>query len=184
MPHAVPLIKGEKLYRIGVNADCPVHQIYAGGQCFPRYSEKVTGYGSETQRDRIKGAVVRMAEGGLEECLLNARYKVIRSTRGRKSRSRVYDIRSRNYRKMDGDRPVLDFMYAIELKTIENPYAGTNYPTLAETMGERTEEIVKAHENSEKEAADHVDLSDKPTSFAKEMPAKKRSRGRPPKSGV
>jgi len=187
MAPAVPLIEGEKLFRIGVNADCPVHQIFAGGQCFARYSEKVSGYGSETQRDKMKGSVVRMAVGGLDACLLSAKFKVIRSTKGRKSRARIYDTRSRNYRKMADDKPVLDYMYAIELETLANPYAGAAYPTLSTTHGEKTREIVEAHDKAEKEAAgwpkldasgakNHVDPNPKvpagaPADFSKEKQA-------------
>jgi len=135
MPHAPePLMPGERMYRIGVNADCPVHHIYAGGQAFTQSSEKVEGYGSETVRSKIKGSVVRMGPGQLEKAYKAARNYVIRSTRGKRARSRVHDKRSRNFRPMPGDKPALQYMYAIPLETVENPYEGASYPTLDETM--------------------------------------------------
>jgi hypothetical protein len=135
----------------------------------------------------MKGSVVRMAPGGLDKCLLSAKFKVIRSTKGRKSRSRIYDTRSRNYRPMNGDQPVLNFMYAIELETLSNPYVGANYPTLGATMGKKTEELAEAHDKAEKVAAGWPSTTDQgekvyvdpkpvapktaPKSFAKEKQA-------------
>lgn len=133
---AVPLTKGERLYRIGVNKDCPLHMIYAGGQCFPKTSEKVTGYGIETQRSKIDGAVVRMQEGQLERCIESAKHKVIRMTgRGaRRGRARVYDTRARNYRPMPGDVPVLSYMYAEPLDEARNPMQDVRRRTLQEEI--------------------------------------------------
>jgi len=153
MAPVVTLQKGEKLYRIGVNDDCPVHQIFAGGQCFPRKSEKVTGYGSETERTKVRGAVVRMGPGQLEKCFEAASHKVVRSTKGRKSRSRIHDTRARNYRKMDNDRPILGLMYAVPLDTLENPYEKAGYPSLSDTMGQSTEGAQEAEAATKKEAA-------------------------------
>ena len=107
MARAVPLLPNEKLYRIGVNGNCPMHQLYVGGQCFPRTTEKVSGYGADTQRDRIRGAVVRMGPGQLESCMAIAKHKVIRVTKGRKARARLHDKRSRNFRPMPGDTSIL-----------------------------------------------------------------------------
>lgn len=162
MARSVPLQPGEKLYRIGVNDDCPVHHIYAGGQCFPRYSEKVSGYGSETQRDRMKGAIVRMGEGQLGRCIKEASNKVVRATQGRKSRARIHDTRTRNYRVFPNDKPVLGFMYALPLDSVENPYAEVSYPSLAETGGELTDETKEAAKGVQKAAAGHVDAASTP----------------------
>ena len=154
-PH-VPLIGEEKLYRIGVNADCPVHHVYAGGQCFPRTSEKVTGYGAETQRDKLKGAIVRLLPGQLEKCFKDAGHKVIRSTSGKRARSRVYDTNSKNDRAMPGDQPVAQFMYSVCIETIENPFEGAKYPTLAETMGKPTGASKAAETSLQAAKADYV----------------------------
>ncbi len=128
---AQELQPGERFYRIGVNADCPVHAITAGGQCFPRYSEDVTGYGSETVRSRVKGAIVVMTEAQLAACIESAKTKVIRSTKGRKRRSRVHSKDGRRYRTMEGDEPAVGYMYAIPLDGPGNPHQDAAYPTLA-----------------------------------------------------
>lgn len=137
MVHAVPLVGGETLYRIGVNADCPIHQIFAGGQCFPRRSQKVSGYGAETERVDLQGAYVRMQAGQLERCIEEAQHKIIRTTRGRKARARVYDKRSRNWRPMPGDMPVIQFMW-FELVEGNDPHLPLQKKTIADVLKEQT----------------------------------------------
>lgn len=129
---ALELTAGERLYRIGVNTDCPLHQVFAGGQCFPRRSQKVTGYGAATQRNDMRGAIVRMQAGQLEKCIESAKHKVIRQTKGRKSRARVYDTRSPKYRKMQNDEPVINYMWFEELDSLHNPFEPTAKPTIAD----------------------------------------------------
>ena len=136
---SVPLTSGEQMFKIGLNRDCPVHHIDCGGQRFVRTSEKVTGYGAQTERSKLQGAVVRMQEGQMEAVRQSAKHKIIRSTRGKKARSRVHDIRSKQYRKMPGDLPVAQFLYAIPLTEMENPYNEPLLPTLGEAWEKEAE---------------------------------------------
>ena len=63
--------EGAQVYRIGVIPTCPVHQITVGGQCFPRRSEVVSGFGIETKRKELQGAVVKLTQG-THQCSLPA----------------------------------------------------------------------------------------------------------------
>ena len=137
MPTA-ELTSGEVLYRIGVNTNCPVHQIFAGGQCFPRRSQKVTGYGAETKRVDLRGAIVIMQEGQPKKCIESAKHKVIRMTKGRKSHARVHDTRNPKYRKMKRDVPVIDYMYLEPVDTLMNPYKPVAKKTIADMLREES----------------------------------------------
>ena len=133
MPTA-ELTTGEKLYRIGVNTNCPVHQIFAGGQCWPRRSQKVTGYGAETKRIDLRGAIVIMQEGQLEKCFESMEHKVIRMTKGRKARAQVHDTRNPRYTKMERDVPVADYTWFEEVETLNNPYEPIAKATVADYL--------------------------------------------------
>ncbi len=122
------------MYHVGLNSNCPVHVVTVGGQTFPRNSEKVTGYGSETQRDKIRGAIVEMRPGQLEEIKKSANYKIVRSTRGRRARARVYDTRCRNYRPHSGDMPLSQFLYCRPVSDMENPMKEPDLPTIDVTL--------------------------------------------------
>jgi len=87
-----------------------------------------------------------MQEGQLKIIMQAAKNKVIRMTKGRKSRARVYDKTSRNYRLMRNDMPILRFMYAVPLDTINNPFEKTAFPTLQETQGKVTPELKEAEQ--------------------------------------
>lgn len=130
------LTQGERLYRIGVNTNCPLHQVFAGGQCFPRRSQKVTGYGAETIRNDIEGAIVIMQEGQLERCIESATHKVIRMTKGRKARARVHDTRNPKYRRMERDVPVVDYMWFEPVDSLHNPFQPTAKSTIADHIKE------------------------------------------------
>lgn len=128
------LADGEKLYRIGLNADCPVHQITVGGQCFPRTSEVVSGYGSDTKRSEIQGAIVIMQAGQLDLIKEQIAHKVIRTTHGKRARARVYDSRAKRFRAMPGDAPAAGFMYVLEVTPETDPNSGPAHPTLASEL--------------------------------------------------
>lgn len=119
-----------KLYRIGLNNGCPVHQVRVAGQCFPRDSERVEGYGAETQRSKEAGALVLLQPGQEEKIRAEAKHKVIRSTKNGKT-ARIYDDRTRNYSKMPGDTGVGGWLY---IKTVEtDPHAPPSFPSLDDT---------------------------------------------------
>ena len=131
----MPANNGMKLYRIGVTPECPVHQITVGGQTFPRRSEIVSGFGGETKRNEIQGAIVRMHPSQIKTIREKAATKVIRSTTGKKLRAKVHSTESRNYSPLEGDQPVAGFLYIEESK--QDPTKVESYKTLAET-GQRT----------------------------------------------
>ena len=124
-----------KLYRIGVTPECPVHQITVGGQTFPRRSEIVSGFGGETKRNEIQGAIVRMHPSSIKSIREKAADKVVRCTKGRRVRAKVYSKQSRNYSPQDGDQPVDRFLYIEETK--QDPTKVDGYKTLADT-GQRS----------------------------------------------
>ena len=126
---------GTKLYRIGVTPDCPVHQITVGGQTFPRRSEIVSGFGGETKRNEIQGAVVRMRPSSIKLIRERAAEKVVRCTSGKKVRAKVYSKQSRNYSPQEGDQPVDQFLFIEETKL--DPTKVESYKTLADT-GQRS----------------------------------------------
>ena len=121
--------EGAQVYRIGVIPTCPVHQITVGGQCFPRRSEVVSGFGIETKRKEIQGAVVKLTQQQIAKIREAAKTRVIRSTRGKKVVSRVHDIRSRVYTPRPEDLPVEQYLYVHAEET--NPAEVQSYETLA-----------------------------------------------------
>ena len=100
-----------QLYRIGVTPECPVHQITIGGQNFTRRSEIVSGYGSETNRREIQGSIVRMDDADVARIKAASTNKVIRSTTGAKSASKVHAKDSKSYSARPGDVDVSHFVY-------------------------------------------------------------------------
>lgn len=134
-----------KLYRVGVNPDCPVHQITVGGQCFTRRSEKVSGYGSQTKRVEMPGSIVELDEQQLKAIEKSAEAKFVRSTTGKKAKSFVvtYDGRTKP---LPRDVPVVDFLYIEPVE--ENPYVERQRPTLAEAAA--AAETSKASKKSAK----------------------------------
>jgi len=121
--------EGAQVYRIGVIPTCPVHQITVGGQCFPRRSEVVSGFGVETKRKELQGAVVKLTQQQIAKIREAAKTRVIRSTRGKKVVSRVHDIRSRVYTPRPEDLPVEQYLYVHAEET--NPAEVQSYETLA-----------------------------------------------------
>lgn len=121
--------QGAKVYRIGVTQACPVHQVTVGGQCFPRRSEVVSGFGIETKRKEIQGAVVKLTEDQIAKINEGAKHRIVRSTTGKKTVSRVHDIRSKTYTPRPEDLPVDQFLYIHEEKT--DPTKVQTYETLA-----------------------------------------------------
>jgi hypothetical protein len=112
----------EKTYRIGVSPGCPLHHIVVGGVCFPRRSERVEGYGVETKRTEMRGAITLLTDSQITAAREGAKYKVIRSTRGPKPRALIYSTKARNYRPIKGDEPVTKYLYIEQVGTNTNPY--------------------------------------------------------------
>ena len=119
-----------QLYRIGVTPECPVHQITIGGQNFTRRSEIVTGYGSETKRREIQGSIVRMDDADVARIREASTNKVIRSTTGAKSVSRVHSKNSKAYSERPGDVDVSHFVY-VHAEDVD-PTSAHNYAPLGD----------------------------------------------------
>ena len=156
-----------ELYRIGVTPNCPVHQITVGGHCFPRRTEKVTGYGAQTKRNEIQGSIVLLEPGDIDRIKSAAKDRVIRSTRGKKLSAKVYSKSARNYRPQSRDLEVSDFLYIKREET--NPIEEQVYETLGESQ-----EVVEPKKNDEAKAK----------SFKKAKPAKKAKEEAPAKVDV
>ena len=122
------------LYRVGVNSNCPQHQIKIGGQNFTRMSEVVAGYGVDTTRDKIRGSVVLMTEEQRKFILKEAKFKVFRTTNGKRARCFTHDVRNRRYRKMKSDIPVAQFLYMEPEHENTNPFAEIARPTLQDQL--------------------------------------------------
>ena len=132
---------GAKVYRIGVIPDCPVHQVTVGGQCFPRRSEVVSGFGIETKRKEIQGAVVKLTKEQIAKIHEGAKHRIVRSTKGKKPVSRVHDIRSRTYTPRPEDLPVERYLYIHEEEadpTKVQTYETLSSPAPAKAKQERT----------------------------------------------
>ena len=127
----------EKTYRIGVSPDCPLHHIVVGGVCFPRRSERVEGYGVETKRTEMRGAITLLTESQIKAAREGAKNKVIRSTRGAKPRSLIYSTKARNYRPIKGDEPVTKYLYIEQVGTNSNPYEVPQPVTFADEAAEK-----------------------------------------------
>lgn len=130
-----------ELYRIGVTPDCPVHQVTVGGHCFPRRTEKVTGYGAQTKRNEIQGSIVLLEPDDIDRIKEAAKDRVIRSTRGKKVSSKVYHKKARNYRHQSHDQEVSDFLYI--KKEESNPIEDQRYATLNQGPGSDEPEVVE-----------------------------------------
>jgi len=127
-------ITQDKLYRYGVNPDCPVHKVTVGGLVFVRYSEEVSGYGADTKRNKINGQVGRVSEETRKKVLADLKYKIIRSTAGKKARSWIVDSRVRGYRPFERDQPAANFVYMEIMEDRESPYEVPTRKTLGEEM--------------------------------------------------
>ena len=122
----------KKLYRYGVNPDCPVHAITLAGLCFPRTTEKVEGYGADTQRSKVEGMVSKLDEGKFAEVIEAAAHKFVRGTKGKKARHWVVDDRTRGFSPHPDDQPVAQYLYFEEIAERENPFEEKLRPTIAE----------------------------------------------------
>jgi hypothetical protein len=131
-----------ELYRIGVTPNCPVHQITVGGHCFPRRTEKVSGYGAQTKRNEIQGSIVLLEPGDIDRIRSAAKERVIRSTRGKKVSAKVYHKKARNYRPQSHDQEVVDFLYIKKEET--NPIYDQSYETLGQDGGPKDDPIEEA----------------------------------------
>jgi hypothetical protein len=131
-------ITKDKLYRYGVNPDCPVHKVTVGGLCFVRYSEEVSGYGADTKRNKINGQVGRVSEETRKAVMADLKYKIIRSTAGSKARSWVVDTRVRGYREFERDQPAASFVYMEIMEDRESPYEVPTRKTLGEELAKTT----------------------------------------------
>jgi len=147
------LQEGESLYQIGVNTNCPVHQATVGGQCFPRMSEKVSGYGAETVRQPINGAIVVMQSGQPERIMEEIKFKLIRSTDGKRARARIVDTRSKRYRANRQDVPLADYVYMRPLDARDDPHAEVAEVTLSGKDPRAEDEQPKAKGKSKPKAA-------------------------------
>ena len=151
-----------ELYRIGVTPNCPVHQITVGGHCFPRRTEKVTGYGAQTKRNEIQGSIVLLEPGDIDRIKEAAKDRVIRSTRGKKLSAKVYSKSARNYRPQSRDLEVSDFLYIKKEET--NPIEEQVYETIGESKA-----AVEPKENFEAKAEGPE--ASKPAEEAQDKPA-------------
>jgi len=168
---AYQLAEGEALYRIGVNADCPVHGVCLAGQNFTRMSEKVSGYGAETVREPIRGSIVIMRKGQLEKCIEAAKHKLIRHTDGKRARARIVDTRNKRFRSVAGDLPVSAYVYAEKITPANNPHAEVKRPTFAD-MDTPEKAPEKAPAKAEKPARE-----ESPSDFFAPKPKRGRPRG-------
>lgn len=123
------MIATTKLYRIGVTSSCPVHQITVGGFCFPRRTERVTGHGSETRRDEVKGSIVELSDENIERIKEGASKRVVRATKNNK-RAQVYHVEGKYFRPRPEDQSVSKFLYIEPLSS--SPFEDSEPATLAE----------------------------------------------------
>lgn len=65
---------------------CPFGSVVLGGHSVPLYTEKVTGYGAETRRDRRPGAYVQLNKGEMARLKRELDNKVVRWRATRKWR--------------------------------------------------------------------------------------------------
>ena len=125
----------EKLHRIGLNSDCPVDQVSLGGLSFCKKTQKVTGYGHETERTNVRGTELMVTEDQLRAALKAAHTRVIRTAGGKgKERSRVYDTTARRFRSRDGDVALVDYVYAEPLSAAQSAFQDVQRPSLRETL--------------------------------------------------
>lgn len=130
----------EKLHRIGLNSDCPVDQVSLGGLSFVKKSQKVTGYGHETERTNVTGTEIMVTEDQLKGAFKAATTRVIRTAGGKgKERSRIYDTTSRRFRARAEDMPLIGYVYADPILESDSIFRDTQKPSLAETHGHLVE---------------------------------------------
>ena len=125
----------EQLHRIGLNSDCPVDQVRLGGLSFVKKSQKVTGYGHETERTNVRGTELKVTEDQLRLALKAAHTRVIRTAGGKgKERCRIYDTTSRRFLPRPGDVALVDYVYAEPLSAAQSVFQDVQRPSLKETL--------------------------------------------------
>lgn len=164
-------------YRIGLKPECPVHIITLGGFSFSKVTERVSGYGGDTKRTEIIGAIVTLTKAQIEGIFAGAKNRVVRSTRGKKSRSRVYAKDSRGFRPSEFDREVIELIYIKPLGEF-NPHEEFDAPSLADTFDQLVGQYPKSRAELKAEALerDKKLIADKASKQARESKAIEQAR--------
>lgn len=131
----------EKMYRYGVNHDCPVHGVTIAGLCFPRKTEKVEGYGADTKRSEVEGMISILEESKFNEVIDAAQYKFVRGTKGKRARHWIVDSRTRGFRSQPDDKPIADFIYMHEIVERENPFAKKMHKTISAASAPKAQKV-------------------------------------------
>jgi hypothetical protein len=130
---------GAKLYRIGLTADCPVHQVSLGGRTFAKRTEKVEGYGADTRRTDVRGSFEFLTDQDVARIKENASKRVIRATSGDKKFCRVYATDNRRYRRLGGDEPLARYVYVEQVEESASPYGEYRPATIDQQASTRVE---------------------------------------------
>jgi len=120
-----------------VTNDCPVHSVTVGGFNFPRRTERVTGYGADTQRDEVRGAIVELDDEDLERIKTGASKRVVRATRNGR-RAQVYHVEQKYFRPNKADESVAKYLYAEPISAEVSPYTDVRPATLADATPQET----------------------------------------------
>lgn len=101
----------------------------------------MTGYGAQTKRNEIQGSIVLLEPADIDRIRAAAKDRVIRGTRGKRLKAKVYSKKAKNYRPQDTDLEVENFLYIKKEET--NPIEEQKYATLGESAKDEPEAVVE-----------------------------------------
>ena len=139
------------LYRIGLKPNCPVHQLVVGGGCTVKRTQKVTGRNANTKRNDVNGVEMCLTDEQINAVIKGVKNRVIRSTTGKKRRSRVYVKSNKFFRPEENDKEASAFVYIEELEEKESSFQAFDRPSLEETHRKSLEVLKSKAEEVEEE---------------------------------
>jgi hypothetical protein len=117
-----------KRYWLGVFKDAPVFNFYAGGQCFPRYTQDVTQDPNTGEMSRVnkRGAIYMLTEDQKERILSDVQQKVVRwrgwtqnevaKDKGPQQLGEIHDLRSKHFElNRQSDIPAACYLWMVEI---------------------------------------------------------------------
>jgi len=112
---------------LGVGKSCPYQNCAAGGQDFPRWTERMETVGGTTSRTRVNGKVVEMTRSAIERVAQAVGRKVVRWAG---SRAFILNVDSPRYMGSRNDEPLGKYLYMQVVGDLLPPDWRTNEPEM------------------------------------------------------
>lgn len=131
---APPLAPPRRAYHVGVLPTCPLEVVHLGAVAFPRYTERVSGSGTNTVRSQVLGAIAFLTDAQYEKVIAAVKVRFVRRI-GKRAEILVHGAphgapAQREY----GDEPLARHIY-MERRTDLDGAAGVA-PSLPKSLAE------------------------------------------------